>query len=216
MPSCPFFPFGWRWICLLNGWHSKGSESWVNKPWGSASKQMTLPGTTRRQSLTDSLKCIYIYIYGQICITLEKEMATHSSSLTWRIPMDRGSWWAGVTKSWTWLSDWHTHMHNIELTILTILKCTIQWPSVPPWPNAITTSGALFIFANCSSILMEPLTPNLPAPSPWRPPFYSVSMKWLLWTHHVRGIIQYFVWQTLLQQDVWRKVPRFFPPLHWF
>ena len=32
---------------------------------------------------------------------LEKEMATHSSILAWRIPMDRGAWWAtvhGVTK----------------------------------------------------------------------------------------------------------------------
>ena len=39
---------------------------------------------------------------------LEKEMATHSSILAWRIPMDRGAWWAaihGVTKSWTGLSD---------------------------------------------------------------------------------------------------------------
>ena len=32
---------------------------------------------------------------------LEKEMATHSSILSWKIPMDRGAWWAtvhGVTK----------------------------------------------------------------------------------------------------------------------
>ena len=38
----------------------------------------------------------------------EKEMATHSSILAWRIPMDRGAWQAtvhGVTKSWTQLSD---------------------------------------------------------------------------------------------------------------
>ena len=36
--------------------------------------------------------------------TLEKNMATHSSILAWRIPMDRGAWWAivhGVTKSQT-------------------------------------------------------------------------------------------------------------------
>ena len=36
--------------------------------------------------------------------TLEKEMATHSSILAWRIPMDRGAWWAtvhGVAKSRT-------------------------------------------------------------------------------------------------------------------
>ena len=35
---------------------------------------------------------------------LEKEMATHSCILAWKIPMNRGAWWAtvpGVTKSWT-------------------------------------------------------------------------------------------------------------------
>ena len=35
-------------------------------------------------------------------------MATHSSILAWRIPMDRGAWWAtvhGVAKSWTQLSE---------------------------------------------------------------------------------------------------------------
>ena len=35
---------------------------------------------------------------------LEMEMATHSSILAWRIPMDGGAWWAavyGVAKIWT-------------------------------------------------------------------------------------------------------------------
>ena len=35
---------------------------------------------------------------------MEKGMATHSSILAWRIPMDREAWWAtvhGVTKSRT-------------------------------------------------------------------------------------------------------------------
>ena len=39
---------------------------------------------------------------------LEEGMATYSSNLAWRIPMDRGAWWAtvhGVTKSRTPLSD---------------------------------------------------------------------------------------------------------------
>ena len=39
---------------------------------------------------------------------LEKEMATHSSILAWRVPMDRGAWWATVrrvAKSWTRLRD---------------------------------------------------------------------------------------------------------------
>ena len=41
-------------------------------------------------------------------------MATHSSILAWRIPMDRGAWWAtvpGVAKSWTRLSE---HVHTIH------------------------------------------------------------------------------------------------------
>ena len=40
-------------------------------------------------------------------------MATHSSVLAWRIPMEREAWWAtvhGVTKSQTQLSD-VTFMH---------------------------------------------------------------------------------------------------------
>ena len=39
---------------------------------------------------------------------LEESMATHSSILVRRIPVDRGAWQTrvhGVTKSWTWLSD---------------------------------------------------------------------------------------------------------------
>ena len=40
--------------------------------------------------------------------SLEEGMATHSSVLAWKIPMDRGAWWAtvhGAAKSWTRLSD---------------------------------------------------------------------------------------------------------------
>ena len=39
---------------------------------------------------------------------LEKGMATHSSILAWRIPMEEGAWWAavhGIAKSWTQLSN---------------------------------------------------------------------------------------------------------------
>ena len=35
---------------------------------------------------------------------LEEGMTTHSSILAWRIPVNRGAWWAtvhGVAKSWT-------------------------------------------------------------------------------------------------------------------
>ena len=39
---------------------------------------------------------------------LQDGMAVHSSILAWRIPVNRGAWWAivhGVAKSWTQLSD---------------------------------------------------------------------------------------------------------------
>ena len=45
---------------------------------------------------------------------LEKEMATHSSILAWRIPVEGGAWWAivhGVTKSQTRLSDFTFTFH---------------------------------------------------------------------------------------------------------
>ena len=40
--------------------------------------------------------------------SLEEGMATHSSVLAWKIPMDRGAWWAtvhGVAKSRIQLSN---------------------------------------------------------------------------------------------------------------
>ena len=50
---------------------------------------------------------------------LEKEMATHSSTLVWRIPVDRGAWQTivhGVTKSWTRLSNFtFTYFELIQL-----------------------------------------------------------------------------------------------------
>ena len=39
---------------------------------------------------------------------LEEGMATHSSILAWRTPMDRGAWQTtvhGITESWTQLRD---------------------------------------------------------------------------------------------------------------
>ena len=49
---------------------------------------------------------------------LEEGMATHSSILAWRIPMDRGAWRVaihGVAKSPTPLSDQEQHRKGYEL-----------------------------------------------------------------------------------------------------
>ena len=39
---------------------------------------------------------------------LEKEIATHSSILAWRIPMDRGAWWTTVH----WVAKSRTQLSN--------------------------------------------------------------------------------------------------------
>ena len=52
---------------------------------------------------------------------LEREMATHSSTLAWKNPMDRGAWWAivqGVTKSRTQLSDFTFTLTTVETKVL--------------------------------------------------------------------------------------------------
>ena len=56
---------------------------------------------------------------------LEESVATHSSILPWRTPVDRGAGWLvfGVTRSRTRLS---AHTHNIKFTILTILNIQFQ------------------------------------------------------------------------------------------
>ena len=46
---------------------------------------------------------------------LEEGMASHSSILAWRIPMDRGAWQAtghGTAKNWTQLSNQAQHSTN--------------------------------------------------------------------------------------------------------
>ena len=50
---------------------------------------------------------------------LQEGMATHSSILAWRIPKDRGAWWAtahGVTNSQTRLNNKHKHIQYLIST----------------------------------------------------------------------------------------------------
>ena len=53
---------------------------------------------------------------------LEKEVATHSSILSWRIPMDREAWQAivhGAAKSRTSLNDSHTRvLYDVDMNSL--------------------------------------------------------------------------------------------------
>ena len=52
---------------------------------------------------------------------LEEGMATHSSVLAWKIPMDKGAWWATVhevAKSRTWLKWLSTAQHKQSVAFL--------------------------------------------------------------------------------------------------
>ena len=48
--------------------------------------------------------------------SLEKEMATHSSILAWRVPRreEPGGLQSMGLQSWTWLNDFHFHVAVIE------------------------------------------------------------------------------------------------------
>ena len=72
--------------------------------------------SSENKEKTSNITCLNLQLGVFSCNTgdpvledpLENGMATHSSILAWRIPMDRGAWWAtvcGVTKRWTQLSD---------------------------------------------------------------------------------------------------------------
>ena len=55
---------------------------------------------------------------------LEEGMATLSSVLAWRIPMDRGAWQAtvhGITKSWTRLRDDYAKLNFRKALFKTLL-----------------------------------------------------------------------------------------------
>ena len=62
---------------------------------------------------------------------LEKEMAIHSSTLGWRIPMDRGSWWATVhrvaKKSDKTEVTEHSHLHIPHLDLLSLKFFILMW-----------------------------------------------------------------------------------------
>ena len=68
---------------------------------------------------------------------LEEGVATHSSILAWRIPMDRGAWWAtvhGVTEGQTRLKCLSTltqcQVNSEETASVNILLCV---HSLSPW-----------------------------------------------------------------------------------
>ena len=99
---------------------------------------------------------------------LERGMATHSNILAWRIPMDRGAWWATVhrvAQSWTQLKCQHACMQTLDsnsvtLEITTSVPAPLGWealkysPDLPAEAELETGQGAT----------SDPRCPASPAP----------------------------------------------------
>ena len=60
--------------------------------------------------------------------SLEEDMAAHSSILAWKIPMDRGAWWATVHR----VAKSQTGLSNLTFTFLPLLP-----PSYPSYPISL-------------------------------------------------------------------------------
>ena len=61
--------------------------------------------------------------------SLEEGLATHSSILAWRIPVNRGAWWVtvhGVAKSQTGLNDYAQHSAGrYQVSVSSSHKCLL-------------------------------------------------------------------------------------------
>ena len=81
---------------------------------------------------------------------LEEGMATHSSILAWRIPLDRGAWWATVYGSQRIGHDWATK-HSTAYYNLTISSCTLCFSLIS---KIITTVMNIFTAKCMHSIVI--------------------------------------------------------------
>ena len=96
---------------------------------------------------------------------LEKENATHSSILTWRIAMARGAWQAtvhGVAKNWyDWATKHSTYRSAPSVSVCVCVMCTL--------PKALLQHTSWYfpqLMQNCQTVLndkweISPLYPAL-------------------------------------------------------
>ena len=94
---------------------------------------------------------------------LEKGMATHSSTLAWRIPMDRGAWWAtihGVAKSRTRLSHFcvcvcvcdslrNSQLQNEKCFVLNLGSGTLDLETCKDFLRLATSLGVCYTTIQC-------------------------------------------------------------------
>ena len=110
---------------------------------------------------------------------LVEGIATHSSILAWRIPMDREAWWAtdhSVAKSWTWLSNWACTQVTLMFNLwgVAILPFRAAWKSFLLVCIPLISSSPWF---SISSICWRLGNFRLqPRACPWVPDSYDPSL----------------------------------------
>ena len=89
-----------------------GALSW-KIPWTEDPRGLQSMGSLSWTRLSDFTFTFHFH-------ALEKEMATHSSVLAWRIPGTGGAWWAaiyGVAQSWTQLKRLSSSSSSINFSL---------------------------------------------------------------------------------------------------
>ena len=125
---------------------------------------------------------------------LEEGMATHSSILAWRIPIDRGAWQAtvhGVAKRQTWLRDLAQHPSVLDLerssrrsrgavaTLEYVMVCGL-WPSLYRQSSELLLTCCLCVRNGCPCLAQMPLMSESPLSLT-----VSLFPQPLLFPHHV-------------------------------
>ena len=119
--------------------------------------------------------------------TLEESMATHSSILAWRIPMDREAWWVTVhevSKSWTRLNNWahmHTDMWDPNITVINITKLVQGFPGGSDGKVSVCNAG-------------DPGSIPGSGRSPGEGNGYPLQYSFLVNSHEQRSLASYSPW----------------------
>ena len=145
---------------------------------------------------------------------LEECMATHSSILTWRIPMDRGAWRTtvqGITKSWTRLSNWS----NL------IFSCSSAHPSIwdPSFclciynkigfPGGTSSKDPACQGRRCKRQGFDPWVGTIPSRRAWQPTSVSLpgeSHRQRRLAGYCLGVPESWMWLKQLSLHAYHKI----------
>ena len=139
-----------------------------------------------RRQLVDILKYLILKFLLLPTLHLEKEMATHTSILAWKIPWteEPGGLQSMVRqKCWTWLSNWTTAFRRYyDYSYLTKEKSTLPPLSLYSYPKGTDGAGA-----QVQSQCIRLQSPSRQPPCYTAPCWWKVLMGHLPWSVPLSG-----------------------------